>query len=157
MEVSSFSEIEEEFRERVKKIVWCTVTSIDRKNRPRSRILHPIWDGPTGYIATGRQSHKAKHFEHNPYVSLTYWDPDHKQIYAECHVGWEDSAEEKTRVWELYKSTPEPLGYDLNMFWPGGPTDENYGLMKLSPWRIELSALSDLVSGKEPIVFRPAL
>lgn len=157
MEVSSFSEIEEEFQERVKKIVWCTVTSIDRKNRPRSRILHPIWDGPSGYIATGRHSHKAKHFEHNPYVSLTYWDPDHKQIYAECRVSWEDSAEEKARVWELYKSTPEPLGYDLNMFWPGGATDANYGLMKLSPWRIELSALSDLVTGKEPIVFRPAL
>lgn len=38
------------------RIVWCTVTTVDRRDRPRSRILHPfwIWDGTelVGWIAT---------------------------------------------------------------------------------------------------------
>ncbi|MFN3238014.1 MAG: pyridoxamine 5'-phosphate oxidase family protein, partial [Pseudomonadales bacterium] len=75
MEVDNFSVIAEEFDRRVKKIVWCTFTTIDRQGRPRSRMLHPIWEGSTGWIATGRHSFKAKHIAANPYVSLTYWDP----------------------------------------------------------------------------------
>ena len=59
MDVATFDEIKDEFNARVQRIVWCTVTTIDQKGRPRSRILHPIWDGPTGYIATGRQKHGA--------------------------------------------------------------------------------------------------
>ena len=76
MDVESFDQVEPEFSERIKRIVWCSVVTVDRKGRPRSRILHPIWEGSTGYIATGRHSFKAKHLAKNPYVSLTYWDPD---------------------------------------------------------------------------------
>ena len=60
MVVTNFSEMAAEFLERVAKIVWCTVSTVDRKGRVRSRILHPIWEGNTGWIATGRRSHKAK-------------------------------------------------------------------------------------------------
>ena len=59
MDVASFSQIEKEFMDRVARIVWCTMTTIDRKSRPRARIIHPIWQGTTGWIATGRHSHKA--------------------------------------------------------------------------------------------------
>ena len=54
MEVATFAEIEEEFRKRVGKIVWCTVTTVNRQDRPRSRILHPLWEGSTGWIATSK-------------------------------------------------------------------------------------------------------
>ena len=153
MDVASFAEIEAEFMDRVRRIVWCTVVTIDRQGRPRSRILHPIWEGATGWIATGRHSFKAKHLEANPHVSLTYWDPQHKQIYAECAVEWEDSGAEKRRLWELYKSTPPPLGYDLGIIWKGAD-DPELGLLKLTPWRIELSALTDIFSRKPPLVWR---
>ena len=79
MDVASFAEIEKDFMERVARIVWCTVTTVDRKGRPRARILHPIWERSTGWIATGRSSFKGKHLEANPYVSLSYWDPQHQQ------------------------------------------------------------------------------
>ncbi|HET8841019.1 MAG TPA: pyridoxamine 5'-phosphate oxidase family protein [Ktedonobacteraceae bacterium] len=72
MEVTHFSEIEEEFLQRVHTMVWCSVATIDRKQRPRSRILHPIWEGVTGWIATHPHSHKAQHLEHCPYISLAY-------------------------------------------------------------------------------------
>jgi general stress protein 26 len=153
-EISNFSEIEAEFMKRVSRIVWCTVTSVDRRDRPRARILHPVWEGSTGWIATGRQSFKAKHIAHNPHLSLSYWDPAHEQVHAECHAEWEDDPAEKARLWEFYKATPPPLGYDLAMFWQDAE-DPAYGLLRLSPWRIEISALADMMKGRAPEVWRP--
>jgi len=145
MDVRSFSEIEAEFMARVRRIVWCTVATVDRAGRPRTRILHPIWEGTTGWIATGRQSHKAKHLAANPYVSLSYWDQKHDIIYVECRAEWRDDAAEKRRVWDLYKSTPPPLGYDPAMIWPS-PDDPGFGLLHLEPSRIELAGM-DLARG----------
>lgn len=145
MDVDNFSVIEEEFMNRVTRIVWCTFTTVDTRGRPRSRMLHPIWDGHCGWIATGRQSFKGKHLANNPFVSLTYWDPEHEQVYAECKAEWDDSLENKQKIWDLYKSTPEPLGYDLKIFWPDA-SDEGFGLIKLTPWRIELSSLADMMN-----------
>ena len=121
MDVHSFSEIEPEFEARTRRIVWCTAATVDRRGRPRTRILHPIWENATGWIATGRHSLKERHLAGNPYVSLSYWDAQQKQVYADCEAQWEDSAEEKRRIWELYKSTPPPLGYDPGIIWKGGP------------------------------------
>ncbi len=149
----AFANIEEEFNRRVRRTVWCSVASVDGKGRPRSRILHPIWDGATGWVATARHSFKARHLAHNPYVSLTYWDPEQQQVYADCKAEWEDSADEKRRIWKLYKSTAPPLGYDLAMFFKS-PDDSEFGLLKLTPWRVELWSLADLVSGKPPVVWR---
>jgi len=153
MEVASFSEIEEEFNKRVQRIVWCTAATMDRKGRPRTRILHPIWEGATGWIATGRHSLKEKHLVGNPHLSLTYWDPQHQQIYADCKAEWVDEAAEKRRIWDLYKNTPPPLGYDPGMIWQAGPDDPGYGLLKLTPWRIEISSIMDMMSGKPPLVW----
>ena len=144
MEYDNFSVIEEEFRARINKIVWCTFTTIDRKGRPRSRMMHPMWEGQQGWVATGRHTLKAKHIEQNPYVSLCYWDPEQKQVYAECKASWADDAETRRRVWDLYKERPPPMGYDLSLFWPDGPEHKDFGVLRLSPWRIELSSLADL-------------
>jgi len=108
-------------------------------------MLHPIWEGTTGWIATGRQSFKAKHIANNAFVSVTYWDTDHEQIYAECKASWDDSEESKQKIWDLYKGSPEPLGYDLKIFW-SDPGDPAFGLLKLTPWRIELSSLADMMN-----------
>jgi hypothetical protein len=155
MEVAEFSEIEEEFNKRVARIVWCTAATIDRKGRPRTRILHPIWEGPVGWIATGRHSLKEKHLATNPHMSLTYWDPQHQQLYIDCATEWDDSSAQKTRIWELYKSTPPPLGYDPGMIWKDGPEADDFGVLKLTPWRIEVSSIMDMMAGKEPEVWRP--
>jgi general stress protein 26 len=154
MAVTSFASIQDEFLKRVQRIVWCTVATVDTKSRPRSRILHPLWEGATGWIATGRHTLKEKHLQKNPYVSLSYWDQQHEQVYAECRAEWEDTPGEKRRIWELFKNTPPPLGYDPGLFWPGGPDDPTYGVLKLTPWRIELWSLHDLVNGKPSQVWR---
>ena len=154
MDVQSFSEIQPEFEARIRCIVWCSVATVDRQGRPRTRILHPIWKGLTGWVATGRRSFKERHLAANPYVSLSYWDAQQKQVYADCKTEWEDSADEKRRIWALYKSTPPPLGYDPGMIWKDGPEDPGFGLLKLTPWRIEVSSFYDMAAGKPPLVWR---
>jgi hypothetical protein len=56
------------------RIVWATVSTVDRQGRPRSRVLHPywIWDGEEldGWIATGPTPLKRAHLERTPFVSV---------------------------------------------------------------------------------------
>ena len=154
MDVESFSSLADKFKEITDRIVWCTVTTVDRQGRPRARMLHPIWEGSTGWIATGRHSHKAKHIAANPFISLSYWDPQHEQTMIECQAEWRDDAQTKERIWGLFKSTPEPVGYDPTAFWPGGPTDPNFGVLELTPWRLEVWGLAAMAKGESPQVWR---
>lgn len=137
MEVKHFSEIEEEFIRRVHTMVWCNVASNDAKHRPRSRILHPIWEGSTGWIGTHRNSYKSRNLEHNPYVSLAYITDVFKPVYADCNASWVDDLNEKVRIWNLFKNAPPPLGYDPATDFIS-PDHENFGLLKLTPWRIAI-------------------
>src|SRR5512133_3656263 len=105
MEVSDFSEIEEEFLRRVRAMVWCSVATVDSCGRPRSRILHPLWEGEVGWIGTHRGSFKREHLARNPYVSLAYITEIHRPVYADCRAVWVDDMDEKRRVWDLFKNT----------------------------------------------------
>ena len=152
MAVGGFEEIRADFEARVQKIVWCTVTTVDRKGRPRTRVLHPIWEGSTGYVVSGRESFKAKHLAANPYVSVSYWSPEHGLVVADCKAEWQDNLEEKRRIWKLFKDTPMPYGYDPEML--GSKADDPAsGLLVLTPWRIELHTLQEVMTGKAATVW----
>ena len=138
MEVSRFSEIEKEFIERVHTIVWCSVSTLDTENRLRSRILHPIWESSTGWIFTRRHSLKARHLAHHPYVTLAYIADIVKPVYVDCVASWEEDLVAKQHVWDLFDSAPPPLGFDFGTIFES-PAHPDCGLLKLSPWRIELA------------------
>lgn len=136
MQVETFAEIEAEFIERVEKIVWCNVATIDSQQRPRSRILHPIWEGSVGWIATSAKSYKAKHIANNPHISLAYVADITRPVYVDCIAKWVEDDNEKQRLWDLFVNTPPPIGYDLAPFFG---TVENLNVLKLTPWRIDLA------------------
>ncbi len=144
MQILAFATIGEIFLEAVHSEVWCSVATLDTHNRLRSRVLHPIWenhgDHTIGWIATGRDSLKARHLAHNPSLSLCYMKNPFKPVYADCMAAWEDDMSEKRRLWELLGTTPPPLGYNLASFFES-VENPNYGLLKLTPWRIELGDL----------------
>jgi general stress protein 26 len=152
VEVASFDDIAAEFNLRVARMVWASMSTIDRKGRTRIRIVHPIWDGPTGWISSRRDSFKRKHLANNPYVSLSYWDPQMQMVYVDATAFWADDPRDKERVWKLYADTPPPLGYDLATIWTDSD-DPGYGLLKLMPWRIEIAGVSDGALA-EPRVWR---
>ena len=85
------------FVEMAHRIVWCSAASVDRQGRPRSRVLHPLWqwDGKrlSGWIATGPTPTKRAHLAASPYLSLNYWEPGQDTCVAECRA--ECSAERR--------------------------------------------------------------
>ena len=148
MEATTFADVEVEFLERIQKAVYCSMATIDRKGRPRSRIIHPVWDGPIGWVISWPESHKAKHLKHNPYVSLAYIPDKNKPVYVDAVAEWIDDVEEKNRIWELHKTTPPPLGFDPQPHY-GNINHQYFGLLRFTPWRIELGHLGD-----ESIIWR---
>jgi general stress protein 26 len=148
MEVSTFVDMQPEFMDRVQKAVYCNMATIDCKGRPRSRIMHPIWDGSIGWVISWPESHKAKHLVHNPYVSLAYIHDKNKPVYVDAVAEWIDNVTEKHRIWELHKTTTPPLGFDPQPHY-GTINHQYYGLLRFTPWRIELGDLQ-----AEPIIWR---
>ena len=84
--MTTLVEIAPPFVKMAHEIVWCTAATVDRKGRPRSRVLHPIWDWDgtelTGWIATGPTPIKRAHLDASPYISCNYWSPSQDTCVA---------------------------------------------------------------------------
>jgi hypothetical protein len=110
-----FEEIREDFLRYTAEIVLCTVTTVDPQGRPRSRILHPIFtvrdDRPIGWVLTAPTPVKARHLAANPHVACSYWSPAQNIVYVDCVATWVTEQAEKGDVYELFRTTPPPLGY----------------------------------------------
>jgi hypothetical protein len=133
------------FVESAHRIVWCTVATVDRQGRPRSRILHPIWEWDRvaldGWIATTPTPLKLAHLSGSPYVSVTYWHPDHDHAIAECRAEWANDDETRTAVWQRFKDGPAPVGYDPGAIGVPGwdsPTSDQFVVLRLEPWRLRV-------------------
>jgi general stress protein 26 len=121
---------------------------------PRTRILHPIWEASTGWIATTSHSYKVRQLRHEPRVSLTYWDQQQDNVHIEGALTVVDDQLDRERIWDLFADTPPPLGYDPIQFWKGGKTDPAYALIRLDPTRIELTGLRHRSAGQPPLIWR---
>jgi len=141
--VSKLQDVAPAFVEMAHRIVWCSAATVDAKGRPRSRILHPIWQWTgerlDGWIATGPTPMKRAHLAASPYLSLSYWAPSQDTCVAECRASWLLDDETRAMVWDLFKNGPEPVGYDPAMI-PGwdGPTSEGFAALQLEPWRLRV-------------------
>jgi hypothetical protein len=145
--------VQNAFVEVAHRIVWCTVATVDRRNRPRSRVLHPYWetrgDALTGWITTRPTPLKVGHLAHSAYASCSYWDPTHDVAVAECHAEWVDDPEVKAHAWELFRAADEPLGHDPYAIWPDGPGNPDAGVLRLTPWRLRVAGL-EVLMGRTP-------
>jgi general stress protein 26 len=141
--VNTLAETAPAFVQMAHQIVWASVATVDRNGRPRSRILHPIWqwDGEqiVGWIATGPTPIKRAHLKNSPYVSVNYWTPTHDTCVAEGQASWALDNETRQMVWDLFLHGPEPVGYDPKIVpaWTG-PTVDAFGVLKLEPWRLRV-------------------
>jgi hypothetical protein len=137
-----FAEIETEFMARVNAMVWCNVATIDSQGRPRSRILHPLWEGATAWITTDPLSYKSRHLARRPYVSLAYVSDVAKPAYADCFAEWVNDSRIKQHVWDLCLQFPPPIGFDPAPIYgtPETPGDgqRQFGVLRLTPYRIQL-------------------
>jgi general stress protein 26 len=155
MRVTTFAEIEEAFLQRVHAAVWCSFATVDAHGRPRSRLLHTIWEstweGPTGWIATRRHSPKGRDLEHNSNVSLAYVADVVYPVYVEAAAHWDDTLATRQHVWDLFLHAPPPLGYDPAPIY-GQVDAPDYGVLQIRPHRIELGNVSG--TGERRLVWR---
>jgi hypothetical protein len=147
--------VQKEFIEMAHRIVWCTVATVDRLGRPRSRILHPYWeldgDELVGWIVTRPTPVKVAHLANSPYLSCSYWDPTHDTASADCRAEWIDDVPTRQRVWELYREAPEPLGFDFWTVFEDGPPSEIVSLLRLTPYRLRITDVATLSGRKAPL------
>lgn len=140
MHIEHFADIEQEFIKRAHSMVWCNVAMVDAQGRPNSRILHPIWEGAVGWVATYRHSPKNKYLADNPYVSIAYVSDWMHPAYVDCMAEWVDDLAVKQHVWNLFTQAAPPLGYDPTPIFHS-PDHANFGVLRFTPWRIQLTDL----------------
>jgi general stress protein 26 len=140
------SDLLDDFVRIAHRIVWCTLATVDRRDRPRSRVVHPYWErgdgsvtGVTGWIFTRPTSPKIAHLAHRPYVSCSYWDPTHEVAVAECDSEIADDEATRRKVWDLFAAAEEPLGYDPRILGSEDHRDDNIAVIRLIPWRLSTS------------------
>jgi hypothetical protein len=148
--------VQKEFVDRAHRIVWCTVATVGPDNRPRTRILHPLWELDTelvGWIVTRATPVKVRHLAHSPYLSCSYWEPGQEVAVADCHAEWVDDVPTRQRVWELYRDAPAPLGYDFWSVFPAGPAGDSPSLLRLASYRLRLTDVETLSGRKQPLAW----
>lgn len=139
-------------------IVWASAATVDVDGRPRSRILHPIWewDGTDliGWIATVPSPVKKAHLDAHPEMSLSYWAATHDTCSADCRVSWYYDDVTRKAVWDKFTNGPEPVGYDpfVIPMWSDGPTSEAFAVLRLSPYRLRVMPGTVMTAGQGDVL-----
>ncbi|MBN6039045.1 pyridoxamine 5'-phosphate oxidase family protein [Amycolatopsis sp. 195334CR] len=148
--VKEFGDLEAEFNAYVGAIVYATMVTVDAKNRPRTRVLIPVWENvdgePLGWLATYHTPVKAAHLAGNPHTNFSYWARGNNSVAIDATAEWDNALPTKERVWELYRRTsPRGAGYPLGNFWKA-PSDPELHVLRLKPWRVQVIRGADLRS-----------
>ena len=139
----------QKFHEAAQKAIWAYLATA-AANQPKVRVVHPAFEGERLWVATGRNSAKGKHIAKNPKVELFYQvGPEFVHLTVTGNARFIEDAAEKKRVWE-----GKVFDYDLAQFWPGGHQAPDFGLMLVTPSRIELTGMMEMMQGKKPLRWR---
>lgn len=142
--MTSLADIAPAFVGMAHRIVWASVATVGADGKPRSRVLHPIWqwDGAelVGWIATVPTPLKRAHLAAHPDISVNYWSPNHDTCSAECVAEWKTDDVTRAEVWDTFTNGPEPVGYDPAIIpqWKDGPTSPEFAALRLTPYRLRL-------------------
>ena len=141
--MSELGSVAPAFVEMAHRIVWCTGATVALDGRPRTRVLHPIWewngDVLQGWIATSPQSPKAAELEAVPAISLNYWAPNQDTCSADCAATFESDPDAIAAGWRRFAEGPEPVGYNPAIIegWDS-PDSPAFGVLRLVPYRLRV-------------------
>jgi hypothetical protein len=148
------------FMATAERIVYCSLATVDRRGRPRSRLVHAVWervgDGLVGWVGSRPTRLRRAHVESTPFVSCFYWDPAHDVAAAECEVTWIEDDEGCRHAWERLSAPPDPMGYDPAPIWPDGPTGDGFVALRLDPWRVQAKSAAAMAAGEPYLVWKPS-
>ena len=146
------------FIEMAHSIVWASVVTVDRDGKPRSRILHPIWewDGTdlVGWVATVPTPLKHAHLHAHPEVAVSYWTSTQDTCSAECTAQLYVDDDTRKAVWDKFANAPDPVGYDpfIIPMWADGPTSEQFAAIRLSPYRLRVMPGTVMTMGEGQVL-----
>jgi hypothetical protein len=140
---AALADVAPAFVEMAHRIVWASVATVGPDGRPRSRILHPIWewDGSDllGWVATAPTPLKRSHLEVHPFVSVNYWAPTHDTCLAECDAELLVDLPTREATWRRFAAGPAPVGYDPSIIPPWtSPAADAFAVLRLEPWRLRV-------------------
>jgi general stress protein 26 len=138
---AALDELMPDLEDRITSTIWCTLATTDGAGRPRTRIVHPVWeigDQVVGWLGTRTGTPKLRHLEAHPWASLLYWDPRHQQVTIDARATIHTDDETCTRVWSLMAGLPEPYGFDPAPMWPDGATGAGFTVVRIEPVRVSL-------------------
>lgn len=156
--MTTLDEIAPDFVAMAHSIVWASVATVDDDAKPRTRILHPIWDWDGtdlfGWIATVPTPIKRAHLAAHPEVSVSYWTTTHDTCSAECLVEWYTDDDTRAEVWNTFATGPEPVGYDpaIIPMWKDGPTSDAFAVLRLTPYRLRVMPGSVMTTGEGTVL-----
>ena len=148
------------FMETAQRVVYCTLATVDRRGRPRSRIVHAVWERPdedelVGWVGSRPTPMRRAHIRANPFVSCFYWDPAHDVAAAECKASWIEDDAGRRDAWERLSAAPAPMGYDPAPIWPDGPEADGFVALRLDPWRVQAKSATAMAAGEPYLVWTP--
>ncbi|MFE0380807.1 hypothetical protein ACFW1M_35770 [Streptomyces inhibens] len=87
-----FSKVQDTLFRYIREIRYARMVTVDRRNRPRARVLLPVWeivDGrPVGWLAAYRTPVKTAHLAHNPHTTYAYWCPRQNALFVGSLSAW---------------------------------------------------------------------
>ena len=125
------------------RVVWCSLATVDRRGRPRSRLVHPIWeptdDGLVGWLTSRPTPLRRAHLAATPFVSCSYWDPAHDVAVAECarRVGRPTRDQARARLGVLPRRAAARSATTPRRSGPPARTIPDAGVIRLDPWRLQ--------------------
>jgi hypothetical protein len=138
------AELADDLAEIVGRIVWSVVSTVDRAGRPRSRVMHPVWDfaAMAGVVGTRRTPVKVAHLAGQSALTCAYWSPEHDTAFLDCEAEWVPE-EELGEAWAALSE-----GYDPLTVWPGGAGSADFAALRLRPYRVQVMRASALATGE---------
>ena len=146
-----------DFHTHAARIVWCNVASVGPDGRPRSRLLHPVWervdDRLVGWVLTNPTP--IKHARTSRRIRTC---PAATGIPSTTRP-WPSAAPRGTTTSPPSgpPSSPPtpPMGYDPAVLgiWDG-PDDPSCAAIRLDPWQVVVRTLPEMTEGKRPRVWR---
>jgi hypothetical protein len=101
----------ESFLAIAQRIVYATLATVDPRGRPRSRIVHPVWELEegrlVGWVGTRPSRLKRESLGFSGFASCLYWDHAHDVAVAECAAAWAPP-ERRREAWERLAAAGEP-------------------------------------------------
>jgi hypothetical protein len=130
-------------------VVWCTLATVGPDGRPRTRVVHPIWDWETGvgWVTSRPTPLRLRHLAHQSGVSLSYWSSAQDVASIDCDASWVPT-EQKAEVWARCAAEAPPMGFDPAPMFPEGPTSPGFAPIELRPHRVRVALASAAARGE---------